>query len=297
LCIEYPAKLPGELKPEPAKEPRKLLQKPILEESSGFLFGVRAGSVIRIISTTEQPGTELVGIFAWRERGEVFLTDSDLASFERNQALFALVVCGDRGGFFFREPDGRIQAIRSHEEFSVSTTKKLKPRRRVHLRLKQIAALAAVTVLIPTLPIAALAYLRPMLPPPPLALAVSEQSGQLLIRWNGNAIGEETKLEVTDNGEHLTVPLSTLQTSATYVPRGSDIDVRLITMNRNGTARWQVARFVRSSNPPPAIHQGLTDRVKALEDEADALKETLAERRSRTDALLKKTEHLLRREP
>ena len=50
----------------------------------------------------------------------MFLTDDDLANFESHQGVLALVVAGGRAGFFVREPDGSVQAIRSHEEFKVA---------------------------------------------------------------------------------------------------------------------------------------------------------------------------------
>ena len=60
------------------------------------------------------------GHFICRARGEVFLTDDDLANLERHHGVLALVIAGGRAGFFVREPDGSVQAIRSHEEFRVA---------------------------------------------------------------------------------------------------------------------------------------------------------------------------------
>ena len=62
-------------------------------------------------------GLAPLGIFVCRARGEVFLTDDDLANFERHRGVLALVVAGGLAGFFVRELDGSVQAIRSHEVF------------------------------------------------------------------------------------------------------------------------------------------------------------------------------------
>ena len=61
-----------------------------------------------------------MGVFFSRIRGEVFLTETDLAFFNEHQSEVALVVAGDRAGFFVREADGSIQTVRSHEEFSIA---------------------------------------------------------------------------------------------------------------------------------------------------------------------------------
>ena len=51
--------------------------------------------------------------------GEVFLTEKDLEFAEWNGADVALVLAAEQGGFFVREADGSILAIRSHQEFAV----------------------------------------------------------------------------------------------------------------------------------------------------------------------------------
>jgi len=65
-------------------------------------------------------GLEKIGIFVRRAEGEVFLTEADLERFEGQRAAVALVVAGNRAGFFVRQADGSIQTIRSHEEFTFS---------------------------------------------------------------------------------------------------------------------------------------------------------------------------------
>src|SRR5580658_2689279 len=93
-------------------------------QASGVLYGSRRGRLIWVwdmgAASGEKRGSEdreKVGVFVARIRGEVFLTETDLAFFHEQQSEIALVVAGDRAGFFVREADGSIQTVRSHEEF------------------------------------------------------------------------------------------------------------------------------------------------------------------------------------
>lgn len=98
--------------------------------------------------TTVPNGIGLVGIFSVRKRGEVFLTDADLQRFEQTELALALpsapeaaptfdqpsaeetgdllpenvalVVAGAMGGFFVRDHNGSIQAVRSYQEFQLT---------------------------------------------------------------------------------------------------------------------------------------------------------------------------------
>lgn len=97
-------------------------------EESGLLLGVSLGNEIRLLEALggdaageeiAEAGLAVVGIYSVRKHGEVFLTESDLARMERSRARIALVVASRKAGFFVRESDGTIQAIRSHEEFSL----------------------------------------------------------------------------------------------------------------------------------------------------------------------------------
>ena len=97
----------------------------------GVLYGVRRPGSVRVVTARREgsasdarlAGLEKVGIFATRERGEVFLTESDLERFEKlESAVVALVIAGTQGGFFVREGGGAIQSFRSHQEFSTAET-------------------------------------------------------------------------------------------------------------------------------------------------------------------------------
>jgi hypothetical protein len=93
---------------------------------TGVLYGIRRGREVRLLAAGSSgegeagpPGMEPVGIYVWRVRGEVFLTESELELFEKRDAAVALVVAGARAGFFVREFNGSIQTVRSYEEFFV----------------------------------------------------------------------------------------------------------------------------------------------------------------------------------
>jgi hypothetical protein len=85
--------------------------------TAGLLYGHIDGSTIQIMSS--EAGSDPVGIYISRARGEVFLTDSDIARFEESGVAAALVVAGEKAGFFVHSSDGSLQSIRSFEEFSV----------------------------------------------------------------------------------------------------------------------------------------------------------------------------------
>ena len=127
LRIEFPPELLHEIRlGGDAQPPRRLPLRwiprlnRVVNQSSGLLFGVRHEDEVRVLTTRTSDGLLPLGTFVCRARGEVFLTDDDLANFEKHQGLLALVVAGGQAGFFVREPDGSVQAIRSHEEFKVA---------------------------------------------------------------------------------------------------------------------------------------------------------------------------------
>ena len=97
-----------------------LLQEVRAAGSEGILYGTAGRASIRL-ATARTPAPvrcdyHAVGIYSVRKRGEVFLTEEDLDAFDCAKAAVALVVAGPRAGFFIREHDGSIQAIRSREE-------------------------------------------------------------------------------------------------------------------------------------------------------------------------------------
>ena len=265
LRIEFPPELLHEVRQEGAQPERGLPLRwiprfnRVVNQSSGLLFGVRREDEVRVLAARadEHPdGLTPVGTFVCRERGEVFLTDEDLACFEKHQGVLALVVAGGRAGFFVREPDGSVQAIRSHEEFKVADAATgpvsegiaaadefAAPAPRGWQSWKRVAACAGLLAV----PAGAFAYLLPRLPSLPIALAVREEAGQLVIGWNARALEENSRLEIEDGSERTILMLPADTSSATYGLQGRDVEVRLSTDSPVGGAHWEAARFVNKT--------------------------------------------------
>jgi hypothetical protein len=276
-------------------------------QCSGLLFGVLNDGEVRVLAAgggacLAPLDMTPLGIFVCRERGEVFLTDDDLARFEKHQGVIALVVAGGRTGFFVREMDGSVQAIRSHEEFQLADvaprlvfdenpTAELPapaPRWRSWRRIAACAGLLAV-------PAAAFAYLRPLLPRGPIAVALREEAGQLVIGWNQSAVTEGSRLEIMDGSERTIVQLPANTSSATYGPQGGDVEVRLTTDSGMGGAHWEAARFARRpERKPPSPALGVVgldvvqDQIGALSEEAKVLRRSLAQGQARAESLAAK---------
>lgn len=198
--IDFPEDLPCRLHPETA----------------GLLYGHIDGSTIQIASS--EVGGDPVGIYISRARGEVFLTDSDIARFEESGAATALVVAGEKAGFFVRSSDGSLQSLRSFEEFSVSRARSS----RVRIVARYKGTFAAALLLLTILLVAGIAYLgRPV---PPTGLTVRENGDQLLISWRP---GRPGLLEISDSGQITSVRFPADRCVATYIRRGGDVRVKL----------------------------------------------------------------------
>ena len=278
----------------------------IANQSSGLLFGLRHEDEVRVLAARGEEsgatpeGLTPVGTFVCRARGEVFLTDDDLAHFEKHQGVLALVVAGGQAGFFVREPDGSVQAIRSHEEFKVAdvatrlapggTASAIEmPAPAPHWWAAWKRAVACAGLL--AVPAGAFAYLRPLLPHSPIALALREEAGQLVIGWNAGALMEGSRLEIQDGSERTILILPAGTSSATYGLQGGDVEVRLSTDTRMGGAHWEAARFVPRRRMPPAS-SALRDQIGVLTREARKLRLSLAEGKTRSDALAAKMNSL-----
>ena len=310
LRIEFPPELLHDVRLEGAQPPRRLPLRwiprlnRVVNQSSGLLFGVRHDDEVRVLtaradqSDSTPGGLSPVGTFVCRERGEVFLTDDDLANFESHQGVLALVVAGGRAGFFVREPDGSVQAIRSHEEFKVADAASRPASGRTNaavelpapaprswwqarLAWKRVAACAAFLVV----PVGAFAYLQPLLPHMPIALAIREEAGQLVIGWNAGALAQGSRLEIQDGSERTILMLPANASSATYGPQGDDVEVRLSTDTRMGGAHWEAARFVSKTPRGMLASSALQDRIGALTLEAQELRRSLAAGQARTKEL------------
>src|SRR5579864_6398 len=190
LRIEFPPELLHDVRLEGSSRARALPLRwlprfnRVVNQSSGLLFGVQHEDEVRVLAArgdsgeASPGGLAQVGTFVCRTRGEVFLTDDDLANFEKHQGVIALVVAGGQAGFFVREPDGSVQAIRSHEEFQVAAAAAHPVSGRTaaaelpapaplgwrHMWKRAVACAGLLAV-----PAGAYAYLRPLLPHLPIA--------------------------------------------------------------------------------------------------------------------------------
>jgi hypothetical protein len=273
----------------------------VVTQSSGLLFGVRHENHVRVLAAgadKHPDGLAPVGTFVCRVRGEVFLTDEDLANFEKHRGVLALVVAGGQAGFFVREPDGSVQAIRSHEEFRVADAAS-RPVPEGTAAADELPASAPRTwqgwkravacAGLLAVPAGAFAYLRPLLPRLPIAVAVREEAGQLVIGWNPRALAQNGRLEIRDGSERTVLMLPADTSSATYGLQGHDVEVRLSTDTRAGVAHWEAARFVnRSPRRNFAESSALEGRIGVLTRQAQELRRTLAEGQARTKELAAK---------
>lgn len=247
-----------------------------LGEKRGVLYGRRRDSQIRLLAARRTGhsrdlrliGLERVGVFAVRTRGEVFLTEQDLEFAEWNGAGIALVLAAEQGGFFVRETDGSILAIRSHQEFVVPNFNPPKKTGAGRSWLN-ISALAACLVL----SVAAALYAEPKAA---LTLGVHEEAGQLIALWSPGVRGT---LEIRDGERRLQVPITVQETRTTYLPESGDVGILLTTLD--GMTREEHIRIVDSPRRKTSAVPPLVEQVRKLEAEREALRAELSTNRSK----------------
>jgi len=115
----------------------------------------------------------------------------------------------------------------------------------------------------------------------PLSLAVSEQSGQLQIRWNraSNTVARATRgiLTIRDGGEPRTIalkPQDLTMGSFTYVRHSGDVEIRLRTEDANGLGAEEASRFLGGDPANADLDESDATRLErdALLDEANRLR-------------------------
>jgi hypothetical protein len=285
------------------------------DHDRGYLFGRREGNEVRISTAIRTPqagdprtaGTQPVGVYIARARGEVFLTDADLEQVDRVQGGIALVIAGGRAGFFSREPDGTMQAVRSHEEFLVAT---------VATQAQSLARPSAIprpSLPPPNLwkwilgltgllggPVAALAFLQPLLPQPPIELALREINGQLIIQWDPRAtpFAPGSFLEITEAEGRTVLPVASGSSSATYSARSGDVEIRLSTVERSGRVHWTSALFAPPVEPAVASaefnnSEQIQEDMAQLESQAAYLRQAIARRQAKVAQLSAEADKLL----
>lgn len=302
-----------------AELPRRIRARATGDRLRGFLFGTRKGTEIRILAVRPRADArdetvasmQRVGICVYRERGEVFLTDRDLAAFEKHGAAIALVVTGTRAGFFVREANGSIQAVRSHEEFplaepaspleirkspaTVNLPAKSKPSR----PSKPLWRWPAIAACLLAVPFVGYAYLEPRIPKPPVELSIEDAGGQLLIGWDAAAAAQGARLDISDQGMRTSLFVFPNTSGATYQHRSSEVEVRITSGSRVGVARWSSTRALAQVPPvqpaPPPEVKVLRTKIDQLEQRASQLSQSIRERRARVEDLTAQTRQLLLR--
>ncbi len=198
------------------------------------------------------------GVFVSRIRGEVFLTESDLAFLTEQSCELALVVVGGQAGFFVRESNGTIQTVRSHEEFSAGETSLAvsRPEVAVHARAafrkprRGVPAGAIALGLFPMFALAAVAAF-PSRAMTPRSIEVHQIGHQLRITWEP---AQSAILTIDDAGGRVSIPVYADQTSVTYVPRGDEIDVGLAGVDESNRFRRVRTHYVGRSEDWPRIN-------------------------------------------
>lgn len=231
---------------------------------NGFLYGLRDGATLRLTGAQDSHSAPagLLGTFARRKRGEVFMTESDLLRLEAYGGSVALLMVGSRAGFFVYEPDGSIQTVQSYQEFPLPVRRVPPKPRRAWARPALVGALAFVMMMIP------------IRAAPGIELSIREDAGQLRISWNARAF-KEARLEISDGAERNWIPVRRGLTSATYVPATGDVSVRL-----TGNQRTASAHFVRIAQEDAGLAQ--------LEQQAASLRAALEDKRRRAAVLERK---------
>jgi hypothetical protein len=247
----------------------------------GMLYGVRNLAEIRVLAARREAyqdaaspnRLELLGTFAFRARGEVFLTEINLHHLERAAGSIALVIAGPNAGFFVYQPDGAIQTIKSYLEFPLTDRPPApaprRDRRKLSISLACIALLAA--------PLIAHTVPRSR----PLNLNVHEYAGQLRISWNPDAFAS-ARLEISDGADRTWIPVPHDLASATYVPLSGNLQIRLTAGDRSENVN------VIGIDKTPALDNRTALQISALESEAESLRVQLAMGRKRAASLERK---------
>jgi hypothetical protein len=232
----------------------------------GVLYGRRRDSQIRLLAARRTGhsrdlrliGLERVGVFAVRSAGEVFLTENDLEFAEWNGADVALVLAAKQGGFFVREADGSMLAIRSHQEFAAPN---LDPPKKIGFGRGWLNAVALAACLV--LSVAAALYAEPKAA---LTLSVHEEAGQLIAMWSPGVRGT---LEIQDGQRKLQVPITIQETRTTYQPESGDVNLLLTTLD--GMTREEHVRIVDSPRRKASAIPPQVDQIAKLEAERERL--------------------------
>jgi hypothetical protein len=226
-------------------------------DAFGPLFGIRRGKTIRLLAMHGQAGLELLGAFASRLRGEVFLTDEDLRRFDDVPARAMLVMSGESAGFFVRERTRTIAAVCSYRDVAAPESERARAQQ-PWARIIATAVLAVATMLLAVMP------LPRGKPQSKSGGNLREDDGQLRISWNGTS---QRALTIVDGSERISLAVVPSQSSLTYVRRSGDVTVLI------GKEQF---RYIGPAQQGEALVQQERERVGALESRITQLRSTLA---------------------
>jgi len=219
-----------------------LLRETRAQGFSGALYGLKSDREIRVVAARGDRDArdaaldrlEAVGIFAVRERGEVFLTEQDLERFERASARVALVIAGSKAGFFVHDQDGSLQSIQSYQELPCPVP--LRRRWRTS-RASRWAGIPGVAAAIVAGTLSACSMLRN----PEMAITVRQDSGQLRVAWSST----RGTLQIVDGANTTSIRVVPGFSTLTYMPGGEDIQIRLVSGDKIKTVRFVDAGAAR----------------------------------------------------
>lgn len=180
-------------------------------DMAGELYGRRLAHAVHVISTEPRENLSPVGIFSVRVRGDVFLTENDLARLEalHSPDAIALVIAGNTAGFFVREPGGAMQTIKSYQEFPVRRISKRRPPPvREYLALAAAMAITIALFAWPTNPI-----------------EIRAESSALRIRLHRAALSDGARIQIVDGAERRSIPITRGLSSIVYAPVTRDVRV------------------------------------------------------------------------
>lgn len=242
-------------------------------DAFGPLFGVRRGQTIRLLATRGQAGLELLGAFASRRQGEIFLTEEDLQRFDTVPACAMLVISGESAGFFVRDTSGTIGAVCSYQEVTApESAPRVDPPAvgRTAAGTKWPWARIVVSVFLAAAAI--LLAVKPLprgKPQPQSGGNLHEDHGQLRISWNAPS---QKVLTILDGGERISLAIAPWQSSLTYKRRSGDVTVGV------GSEEFRYIGPAPPRSPKqrdPQIQQE-RERVEALESRVTELRTALA---------------------
>jgi hypothetical protein len=249
------------------------------EGVSGVLFGTRADDSVRVIAwrqtsfsakdprdlvklvlAAKQDPTlqslQPVGWFVSRANGGISLGAPDLEIFDgffSEPWQVALVLNGERAGFFAREAGGKLRSESSYREFTIEATPKAKYWRWLWAAPTVFAMVLAALMIKPE-------RHEPVIPVTPGFSLRIQDNGQ--INWDPAAVraSNRAEIDVEDGAQHSHFQVTSAQLRAgklNWQRHTGDVHVRMTVYPAKGAAvrefaRLKVSTITAPAPPPPA---------------------------------------------